>query len=78
MFFRYKIIEIPKIINSYKYVISKNNIRKFGNQSKDHSHHDLHVPEFYDKLGKFCLTFTFFWIFYRFKENNGQIFVIKL
>ena len=34
-----------------------------------------HVPEFHDKLGKFCLTLTFLWIFYRAKENRGQLFV---
>ena len=34
-----------------------------------------HVPEFHDKLGKFCLTMTFLWIFYRAKENRGQLFV---
>lgn len=37
-----------------------------------------HVPEFHDKLGKFCLTLTFLWIFYRAKENRGQLFGMYL
>lgn len=35
--------------------------------------HGPHVPEFYDKLGKCCLVSAFFWIFYRAKDNKGQI-----
>jgi hypothetical protein len=42
----------------------------------DHGHgHEPHVPEFYDNLGKVMLVGTFLWIFYRAKENNGNIFV---
>jgi hypothetical protein len=32
--------------------------------------HGPHVPEFHDKLGKFCLVSAFFWIMYRAKENK--------
>ena len=33
-----------------------------------------HVPEGYDKLGKLVLVSAFFWIFYRARENKGQLF----
>jgi hypothetical protein len=40
-----------------------------------HGHHDEpHVPEFYDKLGRGCLIFAYLWIFYRIKEDKGQLF----
>ena len=37
-------------------------------------HHGPHVPEFYEKLGKVCLITAYLWIFYKLKEDNGQIF----
>ena len=40
--------------------------------------HEPHVPEFHDKLGTGIVALTFFWVFYRFKENRGQIFVSVL
>ncbi len=41
----------------------------------DMGHHDEpHVPEFYDKLGKGCLIVAYLWIFYRVKEDKGQLF----
>ncbi len=39
-----------------------------------HGHHGPHVPEGYDKLGKFCLVVTYLWIFYKLKEDKGQLF----
>ncbi len=39
-----------------------------------HGHHEPHVPEFYGKLGKFCLVSTYLWFFYRLKQDNGQLF----
>ena len=39
-----------------------------------HAHHGPHVPDFYDKLGKFCLVTAYVWVMYRFKVDNGQIF----
>ena len=48
--------------------------RAFG-AGGGHGHgHGPHVPEFHDKLGKFCLVSAFFWIMYRAKENKGQLF----
>lgn len=41
-----------------------------------HGHHadEPHVPEFYDRLGKFMLITAYLWIFYRLKEDKGQLF----
>jgi len=47
--------------------------RRFG-AGGGHDHHGPHIPEFHDKLGKFCLVSAFFWIMYRAKENKGQLF----
>jgi len=33
-----------------------------------------HVPEGYDKLGKIMLVSCYLWIFYRMKEDKGQLF----
>lgn len=40
----------------------------------DHHHEGPHVPEGYDKLGKLCLLTAYLWIFWRIKEDNGQLF----
>jgi hypothetical protein len=32
------------------------------------------VPEGYAKLGKFCLVVTYLWVFYKLKEDKGQLF----
>lgn len=49
--------------------------RRFGGHGGGHGdHHGPHIPEFHDNLGKFCLVSAFLWIFYRAKENKGQIF----
>lgn len=49
--------------------------RRFGAGGHgDGHHHGPHVPEFHDKLAKFCLVSAFFWIMYRAKENKGQLF----
>ena len=40
-----------------------------------HGHDEPHVPVFYDNLGKACIVFCLLWVFYRAKENNGQLFV---
>jgi hypothetical protein len=40
----------------------------------DHSHDGPHVPEGYAKLGKFCLVITYLWVFYKLKEDKGQLF----
>ena len=39
-----------------------------------HGHDEPHVPEFYDKLGRGCLIVCYLWIFYRVKEDKGQLF----
>ena len=49
--------------------------RTMGGGSHGHHHaHELHVPEFYGKLGKICLVATYLWFFYRLKQDNGQLF----
>ena len=49
--------------------------RKFGSHGHGHGHSlEPHVPVFFDNLGKLFLVTTFFWIFYRFKKDKGQIF----
>lgn len=45
-----------------------------GGHGHGHGHHEPHVPEFYGKLGKFCLVSTYLWFFYRLKQDNGQLF----
>lgn len=48
-----------------------------GHGDHGHGHSDEpHVPEFYDKLGKGCLIAAYLWIFYRFKQDKGQLFGI--
>mmetsp|Transcript_1471 Transcript_1471/g.2415 ORF Transcript_1471/g.2415 Transcript_1471/m.2415 type:complete len:107 (-) Transcript_1471:108-428(-) len=37
-------------------------------------HHGPHVPEFYDKLGKYCLVTAYVWVMYKLKQDNGQLF----
>ncbi len=38
--------------------------RTMGGGSHGHHHaHELHVPEFYGKLGKICLVATYLWSF---------------
>ena len=39
-----------------------------------HGHHGPHVPEGYDLLAKFCLLNAYLWVFYKFKEDKGQLF----
>jgi hypothetical protein len=39
-----------------------------------HGHGGPHVPEGYDKAGKFCLLTAYLWVFYKFKEDKGQLF----
>eukprot|EP00607_Mallomonas_marina_P009958 CAMPEP_0182420850 /NCGR_PEP_ID=MMETSP1167-20130531/5935_1 /TAXON_ID=2988 /ORGANISM="Mallomonas Sp, Strain CCMP3275" /LENGTH=91 /DNA_ID=CAMNT_0024597353 /DNA_START=148 /DNA_END=423 /DNA_ORIENTATION=+ len=41
-------------------------------------HHEPHFPVFYDNLGKGMLIACFLWIFYRAKENKGQLFGFNL
>jgi hypothetical protein len=57
--------------------------RKFGADHHGHGHGShsteyggihLHVPQFYDNLGKGCLIVTYLWIMYRFKEDGAQLF----
>ena len=48
--------------------------RRFGGGGGHGHGHGPHIPEFHDKLGKFCLVSAFFWIMYRAKDNKGQIF----
>ena len=48
--------------------------RNFGGHGDGHGHHGPHIPVFHDNLGKFCLVSAFVWIFYRAKENKGQLF----
>jgi hypothetical protein len=38
-------------------------------------HGEPHVPEGYDLLGKTMLVSCYLWIFWRVKEDKGQIFV---
>lgn len=45
-----------------------------GHSSHGHHADEPHVPEFYDKLGKFMLITTYLWVFYRLKEDKGQLF----
>jgi hypothetical protein len=33
-----------------------------------------HIPEGYNTIGKWLSVTAFFWIFYRAKENKGQLF----
>lgn len=33
-----------------------------------------HIPEGYNTIGKWLSVSAFFWIFYRAKENKGQLF----
>ena len=50
-----------------------NNLKRFGS-SHGHGHSaGPHVPEFYDKLGKFCLLTAYLWILYRIQQDNGQL-----
>jgi hypothetical protein len=47
----------------------------FGGSGGHHGGHDEpHVPEFHAKLGKALMCFTFLWIFYRAKQDKGQLF----
>lgn len=48
--------------------------RGMGGGGGHHHAHELHVPEFYGKLGKCCLVATYLWFFYRLKQDNGQLF----
>ncbi len=50
------------------------NSMKSSRLFSDHSHHGPHVPEGYAKLGKCCLVLTYLWVFYRLKEDKGQLF----
>lgn len=54
--------------------------RKTGRKFSAGSGHNTvpHVPEFHDRLGRGILIVTFLWIFYRAKENNGNIFGYNL
>jgi dolichol kinase len=45
--------------------------RNFGS----HGGQGPHFSVFHDRLGKVFLVATFLWIFYRAKENKGQLFV---
>ena len=47
--------------------------RRFGGHGHGHSN-EPHAPEFHTKLGKAFLVATYFWIFYRMKEDKGQLF----
>lgn len=46
--------------------------RSMGSHGHGH-HHEPHVPQFYDKLGKSFLLFAYLWILYRAKEDKGQL-----
>jgi hypothetical protein len=48
-------------------------VRRMGGGGHGHAH-EPHIPEGYNKLGKFVLVSGFFWIMYRAKENKGQLF----
>jgi hypothetical protein len=39
-----------------------------------HDHHGPHIPEGYEKAGKFCLVTAYLWVFYKLKEDKGQLF----
>jgi len=52
----------------------RNITRSFGAGGHGHGHDELHVPVFYDNLGRVCLIFAYLWIMYRFKEDKGQLF----
>ena len=45
-----------------------------GSHSSEYGGIHLHVPAFYDNLGKGCLIITYLWIMYRFKEDGAQLF----
>ena len=47
--------------------------RRFGGGGH-HGSHELHVPEFYNKVGTFVLVTCYLWILYKFKADNGQMF----
>ena len=44
----------------------------------DGHHHGPHIPVVYDRIGKAILISCYLWVLFRFKENNGQIFVSVL
>jgi hypothetical protein len=62
------------VSKSFKF--SHYNKRNFGSGGGHGGpgHHEPHIPVFHDRLGKFCLVSAFVWIFYRAKENKGQLF----
>lgn len=45
-----------------------------GHDDHGHDHHGPHVPEGYDKLGKFVLVTAYLWVMYKLKVDNGQLF----
>ena len=68
-----KLIKKNYIKNLFnKNICISQGIRRFGSDHS-HGHHEPHVPEFYDKLGKFCLVTAYVWILYRIQQDNGQL-----
>ena len=63
-----------RTVASFRQPLLRQPTRKFGGGGHG-EHHEPHIPEFHDKLGKFCATLAFFWIMIRAKENKGALFV---
>jgi hypothetical protein len=62
------VVPVVRVPSKVRQLVQK---RCFGGHG---GHGGPHIPEFHDNLGKFCLVSAFLWIFFRAKENKGQIF----